>query len=149
MKTTLLNVSEGNLPQLTYSVLLKQEKEGVYKATVWGLEDCQATGETKEAALTTINQILKTRLENTEIIVQKVALPQLKNPWIKWAGMYKDNPLFNDMLGEIDKLSERGKLHYEKLNFALSQSGCPEVYSLVDLLDELGFHLAVTVKSDN
>jgi DNA-binding phage protein len=51
--------------------------------------------------------------------------------------------------GGTDKLSELAKIHYEKLNFALSQSGFPELYSLAALLDEMGFHLAVTVKSDN
>lgn len=51
--------------------------------------------------------------------------------------------------GGMDELSEKAKLHYEKLDFALSQSGCPELYSLGTLLEELGFHLAVTVNSSD
>ncbi len=111
MKSTLLTVSEENLPQVTYSVILKQEKEGVYQATVWGLADCQATGATKEAALKSINEILTARLDNTEVIVQKIPLLKLENPWMEWAGMYKDNPLFNDMIAEIE--SYRNELDAE------------------------------------
>lgn len=51
--------------------------------------------------------------------------------------------------GGVEKLSEQAKFHYEKLDKALSHSGCPELYSLANLLDELGFHLAVTVKSSD
>jgi len=102
MKTTLLNESEENLAQLTYSVIVEREKEGSYKATVWGLADCEATGDTKETALKSINQLLTARLENAEVVVQEMALPKTENPWIKCAGMYKDNPLFNDMVSEME-----------------------------------------------
>lgn len=101
MKTTLLTVSEENLPQLTYSIIIEREKEGTYKATVWGLTDCQVTGDTREAALTSINQLLTARLQNAEVVVQEMTLPKSENPWIKFAGMYKDNPLFNDMVAEM------------------------------------------------
>ncbi|WP_228061744.1 type II toxin-antitoxin system HicB family antitoxin [[Phormidium] sp. LEGE 05292] len=55
MKSNLLNEPGENLSELTYSVIIEQENEGKYKATVWGLADFQATGNTKEAALTNIN----------------------------------------------------------------------------------------------
>jgi predicted RNase H-like HicB family nuclease len=102
MKTNLLNEPGENLSELTYSVIIEQEKEGKYKATIWGLADCQATGNTKEAALTNINQLLTARLKNAEIVVQEMALPKSENPWVKFAGMYKDNPLFNDMVSEME-----------------------------------------------
>ncbi|WP_228061745.1 hypothetical protein [[Phormidium] sp. LEGE 05292] len=31
-----------------------------------------------------------------------MALPKSENPWIKFAGMYKDNPLFNEMISEME-----------------------------------------------
>ena len=51
MNTTLLMTIGEPLSQFTYSILVEQEQEGSYKATVWGLADCQATGETKEKAI--------------------------------------------------------------------------------------------------
>ena len=102
MGNTLLNQSKPNLAQLNYSVIVEREKEGRYKATVWGLGDCQATGDTREDALKSINQLLTTRLENAEVVEQEIALPKSENPWIKFAGMYKNNPLFNDMISEME-----------------------------------------------
>ncbi|MBD2183863.1 type II toxin-antitoxin system HicB family antitoxin [Aerosakkonema funiforme] len=102
MKTTLLDESEQKLAQLSYSVIVEMEKEGKYKATVWGLPDCEVTGDTREAALKSINQLLTARLENAEVVVQEIALPKSENPWIKFAGMYKDNPLFNEMISEME-----------------------------------------------
>ncbi|MCL1468011.1 hypothetical protein [Argonema galeatum] len=49
-----------------------------------------------------LHQLLKARLENAEVVVQQMALPKSENPWIKFAGMYKDNPLFNDMVSEME-----------------------------------------------
>lgn len=48
--------------------------------------------------------------------------------------------------GKMTKVSELVKQHHEKLDKMLSESGCAEIYGLVELLDVLGFHLAVTVK---
>lgn len=102
METTLLNEAEKKSPQLTYSVIVEREKQGRYKATVWGLADCQAIGDTREAALKSINEVLMARLENAEVVVQEIALPKSENPWVKFAGMYKDNPLFNEMISEME-----------------------------------------------
>jgi len=120
MKASLLKYDGENSSELTYSVIIEQEKEGKYKATVWGLADCQATGNTKEAALTKINQLLTARLQNAELVVQEMALPKSENPWIKFAGMYKDNPLFNEMLSEMEayrrEVDEELEEYYRKMD---------------------------------
>jgi hypothetical protein len=51
MNASLVTTLGEPLTQLTYSILVEQETEGSYKATVWGLADCHATGETKESAI--------------------------------------------------------------------------------------------------
>ncbi len=50
--------------------------------------------------------------------------------------------------GKRNKLSELVKQHHEKLDKMLSESGCAEIYGLVEILDVLGFRLAVIVKED-
>ena len=90
------------LSKLTYAVIL-EEKEGNYQATVWGLPEIQATGEIKEAVLKSINQLLTARLEKVEVISDQIDLPaKSEHPWMKFAGKYKDDPLFDDMLAEIE-----------------------------------------------
>lgn len=46
----------------------------------------------------------------------------------------------------MSNLSEEAKQNWEKFDKMLSERGSFEIYSLVALLDSLGFRLAVTVK---
>lgn len=48
----------------------------------------------------------------------------------------------------MNNLSDSAKLKYENLDKMLTASGCSEIYSFVELLDALGFRLAVTIKED-
>jgi len=45
----------------------------------------------------------------------------------------------------MNALSESAKEHHEKLDQMLTESGGSEIYSLVELLEALGFRLEVTV----
>jgi DNA-binding phage protein len=49
---------------------------------------------------------------------------------------------------KMNKLSDATQLKHEKLDKLLTASGCAEIYAFVELLDALGFKLAVTVKDD-
>ena len=108
------------LSKLTYAVIL-EEKEGNYQATVWGLPEIQATGEIKEAVLKSINQLLTARLEKVEVISDQIDLPaKSEHPWMKFAGKYKDDPLFDDMLAEIEayrrELDAEMEEYYRKMD---------------------------------
>ncbi len=101
---SLLNKS-GDLDQLNYLVLI-EEKAGLYSATVWGLPDCKASGVTREEALKNIHQLLIVRLEKTEIVSLEIELPKPEHPWMKFAGKYKDDPYFDEMLEDIKVLRQ-------------------------------------------
>lgn len=45
---------------------------------------------------------------------------------------------------QMNNLSEEAKLCYKKLDKILSESGGTEIYSLVELLNALGFRIAVS-----
>jgi DNA-binding phage protein len=47
---------------------------------------------------------------------------------------------------QMNNLSEEAKLCYEKLDKILSETGGTEIYSLVELLDALGFRIAIAPK---
>ena len=47
---------------------------------------------------------------------------------------------------QMNNLSEEAKLCYEKLDKILSETGGTEIYTLVELLDALGFRIAITPK---
>ena len=47
-----------------------------------------------------------------------------------------------------NNLSKPAKVHHEKLDKILSESGAAEIYTLIALLDALGFRLRVILKED-
>ncbi|MBW4631223.1 MAG: type II toxin-antitoxin system HicB family antitoxin [Iphinoe sp. HA4291-MV1] len=101
MTTNLVNNTADNLSKLNYSVLV-EEKEGEYQATVWGLPDCQVLAATREDALKNLHELVNARLQNVEIVTQEIEQPKSEHPWMKFAGKYKDDPQFDDMLADIE-----------------------------------------------
>ncbi len=48
----------------------------------------------------------------------------------------------------LNNLSEEAKRSYEKLDKILLETGASEIYSLVELLDALGFRIAIVPKDN-
>ncbi|MEB3179078.1 MAG: type II toxin-antitoxin system HicB family antitoxin [Nostocaceae cyanobacterium] len=86
--------------KFTYPVLIQELEDG-YKATVLGLPNCESIAETREAALTNLQQVLTEFLAKADIVSLEIELPKREHPWMKFAGIFKDDPLFNDMLEDI------------------------------------------------
>lgn len=107
MTTDLLNIkvekpTEPSWNTITLTVLIAEQAEGGYQATVLGWSDCQGSGLTKEEAIANLNQALSTRLETTEIASLQIVNPNAEHPWMKLAGKYKDDPDFDEMLADIE-----------------------------------------------
>jgi predicted RNase H-like HicB family nuclease len=84
-----------------YSILIETPKSGGYRATALGLPNCRAKGATREIALQNIQQLLTDRLSQSEIVTLKIDSPRSKHPWMQFAGMFQDDPQFENMLADI------------------------------------------------
>jgi len=51
-----------------------------------------------------------------------------------------------DARRQSDNLSEKARQYYEKLDKILSETGGAEIYALIELLDALGFRMAIALK---
>jgi len=100
MTANFVLTSPKNLNKFSYPVLIQELEDG-YKATVLGLPNCESIAETREAALTNLQQVLTEFLAKADIVSLEIELPKTENPWIKLAGKYKDDPQFDDMLEAI------------------------------------------------
>lgn len=87
---------------MTYQVVLEQPAQGSYTATVLGWTDCSAEGASRQEALTRIRDVFTARLAQVEILPLEIEPPKDEHPWLKFAGMFKDNPLFDEVLQEIE-----------------------------------------------
>jgi len=87
---------------MTYYVLVENGRQGHYTATVLGWPDCTAQGTTRQEALARVRQTLAARLTQAEIIPLEIEQSPPKHPWLKFAGMFRDDPLFDEVLAEIE-----------------------------------------------
>ncbi|MEI1375172.1 hypothetical protein PQG02_17230 [Nostoc sp. UHCC 0926] len=106
MNLTVKTYPNNTAPKLTYDVLIENQQDGGVSATVVGLSDFKGFGVTKEEALKKLIQILQER--KLEIVTLEIEPPQTEHPWMKFAGMHKDNPLFAEVLEYIE--AERSQM---------------------------------------
>ena len=93
-----LNLSTLNSPETpTLHILLEHNDQGNAIATVLELPNCQVEAPTREQALEALKHRIETRLEKAEILsveIQPTSIPE--NPWMKFAGIFKDDPQFDE-----------------------------------------------------
>ncbi len=96
----------------TLSVLIESQRENEFLATVLGLPDCQARGQSYQEALDNVQKDIATRLSNSKIVSVEVSPNGSVNPWIKYAGMFEEDPYFDELLQDIE--AERQALDTER-----------------------------------
>jgi hypothetical protein len=101
MIDTTLKPATSRIP---YPISVKQQSNGQWLAQVIGWTDCQTEAPSRDEAITGIEQTLNDRLTQTDmdIVFIDVPKPHSENPWMKHAGMFRDEPLFDQVLEEIE-----------------------------------------------
>ena len=87
---------------MTYRVVLERKRAEGFKATVLGWPECTASAASREQTLEMLRENLRKRLAESEIIELEVDSPRPERPWRKFAGMFKDNPLLDEVVEEIE-----------------------------------------------
>ncbi|MCU0569496.1 MAG: hypothetical protein MUF49_23340 [Oculatellaceae cyanobacterium Prado106] len=90
----------------TYDILVEVRPDGMYQASVLGWAECQAVAATSEAAIVAVKDRVSDRLAKAQIIRVKVEVPSPEHPWLKFAGMFKDEPMFDEVLAAIQQYRE-------------------------------------------
>src|SRR5262245_31081143 len=59
--------------------------------------DLTTEGATRDEAVARMRDQLKTRVQNgTQLVSVEVSAADAQNPWVKFAGMFKDDPYFDE-----------------------------------------------------
>jgi predicted RNase H-like HicB family nuclease len=87
---------------MTYQAVVETEEPMGYRATLLGWPNCSAQGGTREAALEALREVVKQRLSRAEIVRIEVELPEKANAWLGFAGMFKDDPLFDQVVEDME-----------------------------------------------
>ncbi len=93
---------------MTYYVTVENGTANRYTATVIGWPNCVAEGSTREEAIGRVKQRFAERLQQVEIVPIEVEATNIPpsvssdaQPWTRFAGIYQDNPLFDEVLDSI------------------------------------------------
>jgi predicted RNase H-like HicB family nuclease len=95
--------------QYIYNVLLEAQPDGSHQASVLGWADCRAIADTPEDAVAALQKMLSDRITQAQIVqievprAEESKVSASENPWVKYAGVFKDDPLFNEMLHSIEQ----------------------------------------------
>jgi predicted RNase H-like HicB family nuclease len=81
----------------TYNILLEQTADGQSSATVLELPNCQVIAITPQEALNQVQTRLTERLATAQIVSIQIPVSKPHNPWIDFAGIFKDDPDFTDI----------------------------------------------------
>ncbi|MEA5619421.1 hypothetical protein VB711_16450, partial [Cronbergia sp. UHCC 0137] len=62
---------------------------------------CQGLGATKEEALNNLIQLFQAR--KPEIVTLELEPDKTEHPWMRFAGIHKDNPLFEEVIASMEE----------------------------------------------
>ncbi|CAD0227327.1 hypothetical protein [Planktothrix agardhii] len=87
--------------KLNYDIGIKQLKNGKYQTFVLKYPSLKASGNSREKAIKKLSRRLQAFFKDTEIIQLEIEVPKTEHPWLKYAGMFKDDPQFDQVLEAI------------------------------------------------
>ncbi|MEC4805377.1 MAG: hypothetical protein SAJ12_12680 [Jaaginema sp. PMC 1079.18] len=100
-----MNIESTVSPQKTsikssYNVLVEYQTPERVKASILGWSECQAEASTKEEALQQLQEIVTQQLRDREIVSLEIEVPKTpsEHSWMQFAGMFKDDPDFDELL---------------------------------------------------
>jgi predicted RNase H-like HicB family nuclease len=96
---------QRSLRHMKYLVLLEKH-DGVYTATVPALPGCRSQGVTEEEALQNVQAVIAELLSRVTVATVEVEAPPKGlslHTWARFAGMWKDDPSFDDFLAQIEE----------------------------------------------
>ncbi|MEC4817668.1 MAG: hypothetical protein SAK29_31005 [Scytonema sp. PMC 1069.18] len=87
-----------NLTNLKVNFWLETREDGSAIASILELPQYRVEAATREQALTMLEELLIQRMNKVEVIPREIKLPsveQSQRPWMKFAGVFKDDPDFD------------------------------------------------------
>ena len=87
---------------MTYYIVVENGQHGQYTARVMGWPDTVVQGSSRQEVLVSVRQHLEARLSQAEIVPLEIESGSSSgHPWMKFAGMFEDDPMFDQVLENI------------------------------------------------
>ena len=91
---------------MQYQVFVQNPTDRNFMASVVGLPNVTANGITEKEAIDRLKDILDAQFKNGKLVTIDIDVPSEKSleksdPWITNAGIFKDDPTFDNFLAEM------------------------------------------------
>jgi hypothetical protein len=70
---------------------------------VLGLPEYRVESRDRQSALADLQKLITTKLIGAEVVALEIEIPQPENPWLRFAGIFKDDQSFDRMQEDIVK----------------------------------------------
>jgi hypothetical protein len=87
--------------ELKVTLLLETLASGKISASVFEFPNCRVEAETRETALSQLQATFLERIQYIEAISWTVPVPTSKSDWMQFAGVFKDDPDFREIMDVI------------------------------------------------
>jgi predicted RNase H-like HicB family nuclease len=89
---------------MTFQIFVQHQPDQDYVASVVGIPNCVAEGETKEEAIAKAKEVLNQLLSQGELVTVEIdnGGRSSENPWLALYGRFKDDPTYDDFLAAIE-----------------------------------------------
>ena len=81
---------------MAIDVFVERIGKGRFRATSGGPLRARVEARTRDAAIAKLKKQVGKQLRNGELVSVELAAPTQQNPWIEFAGMFKDDPWIED-----------------------------------------------------
>ena len=109
----------GDKGRASYQVLIKKEGGDRFSATLLGWPNCQGVGKTRSRAISNLQELVNSQLAEAEVATVELKSNLSDSPWVRCAGMFKDDPQFDEVLAYIEEyrreLDAETEEYYRKL----------------------------------
>ncbi len=98
LATVVMNpLAVTSLHKLSLHILVEQADSGNFIASVPELPDCMVEAETREIAIAVVQEQVKAKLANMEVLTLEVA----NNPWTDFIGIFEGDEEFAELAQEL------------------------------------------------
>jgi hypothetical protein len=106
----------------TIPVWLREIAPNDFLVTVFGMTDCRGTGASKEEAIANLHHNLPLRFPGESVELEVIESIDPHHPWLEKAGMFNDDPLFDDFLAILEANRQADYLAMERYYAELEAS---------------------------
>lgn len=116
MSTPILetNLTVSSVIKSALNVFVKSEANGKVSAMVLGLPEYRVESNDRQSALADLQKLVTEKLIGAEVVSLEIEIPQPENPWLRFAGIFKDDQSFDRMQEDIAEYRREKDAELEK-----------------------------------